>query len=253
MINYDIIGDVHGCLDELRELMGLLGYDQNGVYKTRHSNRQLIFVGDLVDRGPSSDGVLELLIELYDQKRITVLLGNHDEKLRKYLHRGEQTMRAGQMLTATLAQLEPRGDAFLSRVKEFLEQLPYRFAEGNLLVVHGAVLPINRENMDQLSDKELKSEKAWALYGQVAGINADGFPIRLQDWAHAYAGPYSTIVRGHSVVDDVETIVSLSGARIVNVDTGCAYGGMLSALRYPEHSVLQVKALKTYYQGSVCE
>ncbi len=253
MINYDIIGDVHGCLDELNELMGLLGYDRNGQYKNRSSNRQLIFVGDLVDRGPSSDGVLELLINLYDQRLVTVLLGNHDEKLRKYLHRGEQSMRAGQMLTATLAQLEPRGEAFLGRVKDFLEQLPYRFADGDLLVVHGAVLPTDRENLDQLTDKQLKSEKAWALYGQVAGITADGFPIRLQDWARTYSGPYSTIVRGHSVVDDVETIVSLSGARIVNVDTGCAYGGMLSALRYPEHSVVQVKAHKTYYQGSVCE
>ena len=251
LINYDIIGDVHGCLGELLELMALLGYDQSGVYQKRDSYRQLVFVGDLVDRGPSSDGVLELLMKLHEQRKVTVLLGNHDEKLRKYLHRGVKEMHVGQMLAATLAQLEPRGEDFLARVKGFLDELPYRFADDQLLVVHGAVLSL--QDSDFLSERQVQSEKAWALYGQVAGTNADGFPIRLQEWAHAYIGPYSTIVRGHSVVSEVEAIVSTSGARIYNVDTGCAYGGALSALRYPEHSVAQVKAFKTYYQGSVCE
>ena len=247
-MNYDIIGDVHGCLDELLELMEKLGYDCDGGHG--RGERKLVFVGDLVDRGPSSDGVLELLMRLREQGRAIVLLGNHDEKLKRYLQ-GKQ-VRVGHMLAGTLAQLEPRGKAFMQQVCDFLSELPYRYADEDLLVVHGAVYPGSATIGSLSFAEQSKRDREWALYGQVGGTDTiSGYPIRLQDWARGYSGSHNTIVRGHSVVAEVETIVSPSGTRIYNVDTGCSFGGYLSALRYPEHEVVQVKARKVYYEGSI--
>ena len=200
-MNYDIIGDVHGCIDELLELIEKLGYDGDGRHiseertggERANDGRKLVFVGDLVDRGPSSDGVLELLMRLCEQDRAIVLLGNHDEKLKRYLQ--GKHVRVGHMLAGTLEQLEPRGKVFTDTIS--------------------------------------------------------GYPIRLQDWARGYSGSHTTVVRGHSVVAEVETIVSQSGTRVYNVDTGCSFGGYLSALRYPELEVVQVKARKVYYEGSI--
>jgi protein phosphatase len=247
-MNYDIIGDVHGCLDELLELIEKLGYGVDGHHKSEE--RKLIFVGDLVDRGPSSDGVLALLMDLQERGRAIVLLGNHDEKLKRHLQ--GKPMRVGHMLAGTLAQLEPRGKAFCEKVCQFLEQLPYRFADEDLLVVHGAVYPGSKTLGSVSFAEQSKYDREWALYGEVGGTDKiSGYPIRLQDWARSYSGEHTTVVRGHSVVAEVETIVSQSGTRVFNVDTGCSFGGYLSALRYPELEVVQVKARKVYYEGSV--
>ncbi len=263
-MNYDIIGDVHGCLDELLELMEKLGYDDDGVRiglgsssgdlagsgDLNNEGRKLIFVGDLVDRGPSSDGVLELLMRLCEQDRAIVLLGNHDEKLKRYLQ--GKHVRVGHMLAGTLAQLEPRGKVFMEKVCNFLTELPYRFADEDLLVVHGAVYPGSTTIGSVSFGEQSKRDREWALYGQVGGTDTiSGYPIRLQDWARGYSGSHTTVVRGHSVVAEVETIVSQSGTRVYNVDTGCSFGGYLSALRYPELEVVQVKARKVYYEGSI--
>ncbi|CAN5495082.1 hypothetical protein BH11CYA1_BH11CYA1_13110 [soil metagenome] len=247
-MNYDIIGDVHGCLDELLELMEKLGYGHDGSCNS--GERKLIFVGDLVDRGPSSDGVLELLMSLHEQGRAIVLLGNHDEKLKRYLQGKE--MRVGHMLAVTLTQLEPRGKAFTAKVSQFLNELPYRFADEGLLVVHGAVYPGSSTIGSVSFGEQSKRDREWALYGEVGGTDEiSGYPIRLQEWARSYSGSHTTVVRGHSVVEEVETIVSQSGTRVYNVDTGCSFGGYLSALRYPELEVVQVKARKVYYEGSI--
>jgi len=76
---YDVIGDIHGCADELEGLLGVLGYRRDGgAGPYRHGSRRAIFVGDLIDRGPQQLGVLQTVKEMVDSGSARMVLGNHE-------------------------------------------------------------------------------------------------------------------------------------------------------------------------------
>src|SRR5215469_6716283 len=78
---FDIIGDVHGCIDELCALLGRLGYTRSDSGEYSHPlGRRTVFVGDLVDRGPSSVAVLDLVLAMHAAWRALLVLGNHDAR-----------------------------------------------------------------------------------------------------------------------------------------------------------------------------
>lgn len=231
---FDIVGDVHGCLDEVLDLLGRLGCTVgDDLHLTPPPGRTLVFLGDLVDRGPSSAGVLRLVMNAVRAGHALAVIGNHDEKLRLKLHGRNVQVRHG--LEGTLAELRHAGTDFTWEVRRFLDALPPHLRlDGDRLVVAHAGL---REDLHGL---DTPRARAFVLYGDTTGkLDEHGLPVRL-DWAANYRGK-ALVVYGHTPVPEPRW---LNGT--VNIDTGCAFGGQLSALRYPEREVVSVPARRVY-------
>jgi len=240
---FDIIGDVHGCLDELLALLRELGYalspgasGRPGHVQAQHpAGRRLIFLGDLVDRGPDAVGVLRLVMSLVENGVAWALPGNHDVKLLRAL-RGRKVQRT-HGLGETLAQLEREPPEFKEQVVRFLDGLVshYVLDEGRLVVAHAGM----RAEMQGRASGRVRD---FALYGETTGETDEfGLPVR-HNWADEYRGA-AMVVYGHTPVPQPEWV-----NRTINIDTGCAFGGRLTALRYPERELVSVPAARTYYQ-----
>ncbi|MEC8063939.1 MAG: AAA family ATPase [Pseudomonadota bacterium] len=234
---FDIIGDVHGCLDELNDLLSKLGYvinRQDGCEHMHHpQRRKVIFVGDLVDRGPNSVGVINLVRQAVADGVAYAILGNHDEKLKKKLRGKKVKVRHG--LETTLAELERVPESERQSILNFLVGLPYYsiFAGGKLVVAHAGIL---EKDIGEISDRI----KRFCLYGDITGkTNEFGFPIR-GNWAKTYQGE-GLIVYGHTPVRQVHW-----ENNSVNIDTACVFGGALTALQYPEKKCVSVNAHASY-------
>jgi protein phosphatase len=263
---FDIIGDVHGCVEELRELLGRLGYSPSGPssklgsgsqegYYRHPDGRRIIFVGDLVDRGPGNIAVLEMALDMRAAGVALQVLGNHDARFLRWL--SGRSVRTTFGLAQTIAELNALPDqvreAMRRRIRRLFEDAPGYLIldERRLVVTHGGI----RDRMIGAWDGETA---AYCLYGDVEGYTHSGKPIR-RDWAahrHIPAGdgggsgsegnkeessslPY--IIYGHNVVQDLRWV-----NRTIDLDTGCVYGGRLSALRYPELELVTVDARQAY-------
>lgn len=244
---FDIIGDVHGCYAELAALLERLGYRRRAAEQDfAHPDRRLpVFVGDLADRGPASVAVLTLVERMVARGAALVVQGNHDNKLLRWLLGHKVQVRHG--LATTVAELEARPqeerDALRPRLIALLQNAPGYLIldERRLVVTHAGI-------RDAMIGHWSRAIQAFCLYGDVAGTNAEThLPIRL-DWAasrpneQAASGPL--IVYGHNVVEEAREV-----RRTMNIDTGCVFGGRLTALRYPEMELVQVPAARDYYHG----
>ncbi len=239
---FDIVGDVHGCGLELRALLGRLGYapadpvDPESL-PTHPEGRRLVFLGDMVDRGPDSVGVVDLVRRLVAARLAFCVAGNHDEKFLKYL-RGKE-VRIAHGLAQTLAQVEALPTEvrlrFEAESRQFLDSLVshYVLDGGKLVVAHAGM---KREYQGRSSARV----RSFALYGHTTGeVDAFGLPIRHR-WVEDYRGQ-ALVVYGHTPVRQPDRLNNT-----VNIDTGCCFGGGLTALRYPEGELVTVPALETY-------
>ena len=237
---FDIIGDVHGCYDELVELLVKLGYEvttKEGDIPVIDSpeNRKVLFVGDYVDRGPKVVEVLRLVMEMHKNGIAMCVPGNHDVKLTRALSGKNVAHTHG--LAETLMQLENETPEFKEQVTDFIEGLVshYVLDEGKLVVAHAGM---KQEYQGRASGRV----RQFALYGETTGETDEfGLPIRL-NWAEEYRGQ-ATVVYGHTSVPEPEWM-----NRTINIDTGCVYGGKLTAFRYPEKEFVSVPAKKVHYE-----
>lgn len=234
---FDIIGDIHGCFDELCELLNSLSYEIlffEGKYNVSHpQGRQVIFLGDLTDRGPKSAEVLRLVMDMLTDKKAYCVLGNHDLKLLRYLRGANVSLKHG--LEETAAQLANISEEFKQEIIAFLGSLisHYVLDEGRLVVAHAGI----REEMQGRASGVVR---AFCLYGETSGeIDEFGLPVRY-NWAANYRGK-AMVVYGHTPIPSPEWLNNT-----INIDTGCVFGGKLTALRYPEKRILQIEAQKTY-------
>lgn len=235
---FDLIGDVHGCVDELLALLGALGWTTANAHgpapMVRHpAGRTLVFVGDLVDRGPASPAVLRLVMAAVRDGIALCVTGNHDDKLRRCLA-GRNVVRS-HGLDGTMAQLAAEPASFASEVREFLDGLPpyCMLDQGRLVVAHAGL----RERDHGRDDARVR---AFALYGDTSGQTDEyGLPVR-RDWAAHYRGG-AAVVYGHTPVKD-----AVWCNNTINIDTGCVFGGSLTALRYPERQLVAVSAASEY-------
>ncbi|WP_309572846.1 AAA family ATPase [Deinococcus sp.] len=230
---FDVIGDVHGCLPELRELLARLGYVLDGNVVTPPADRTAVFLGDLVDRGPDSAGVLALVMGMVRVGTALCVPGNHEEKVARALD--GKAVKVVHGLDVTLAQIGAAGDAFRREVRAFIGSLPSHLVlDGGRLVVAHAGLP------EAYQGRTSGRVRSFALYGDVDGTRDElGFPVR-RDWAAGYAG-MPLVVYGHTPHTAPRWV-----GNTVNIDTGCAFGGALTALRYPERETLSVPAQAVY-------
>jgi protein phosphatase len=234
---FDIIGDVHGCYDELTALLRKLGYtvevQREEAAVTPPEGRKALFLGDLVDRGPNSPAVLRLVMGMVEAGTALCVPGNHDERLLRKLRGRDVRFTHG--LAETLARLEGEPPEFLERVRGFLDGLVSHFVldEGRLVVAHAGM---KAEYQGRSSGRV----REFALYGETTGESDEyGLPIRY-DWASEYRGA-ARVVYGHTPVPEAEWL-----NRTVNIDTGCVFGGRLTALRYPELELVSVPAAQVY-------
>lgn len=243
---FDLIGDVHGCFVELRELLEKLGYKitkhrdrtRNYGYTVKAPvGRTAVFVGDLTDRGPASNEVLRLVMSMVKTGVALCVRGNHDDKLERKLNGRNVKVQHG--LGETLEQLATEPEAFIKEVKTFLRGLlsHYVLDDGQLVVAHAGL----KESMQGRGSAAIRS---FAMYGETTGeIDEFGLPVRYQ-WAQDYRGK-ATVVYGHTPVPYTEFLNNT-----VDIDTGCVFGGSLTAMRYPERAFVRVNAKETYCEPS---
>lgn len=235
---FDIIGDIHGCFDELKILLLKLGYqidEAEDDFKVSHPHhRKLLFVGDLVDRGPKIAEVLHLVMAAQAQGMAYCVIGNHEERLLRKLNNKDVALTHG--LKESVEQLHTKSSVFVDQVKAFLAQLPshYVFDHGTLAIAHAGL-------KQRYLDRTSKRIRSFCMYGDTTGeVDEMGLPVRL-NWAKKYNGS-TKIVYGHTPIQTPQW-----QNNTINIDTGCVFGGQLTALRYPEMELVQVNALQVYY------
>ncbi|MDR1147163.1 MAG: polynucleotide kinase-phosphatase [Spirochaetaceae bacterium] len=233
---FDIIGDVHGCYDELCALLEKMGYtvDRGSGIALPPANRRAIFLGDLCDRGPKSAEALRLVMNMCEAGAALCIPGNHEVKLLRKLRGADVKLTHG--LDSTVTQLEQESPEFIERVSAFLDGLVshYVLDRGRLVVSHAGL----KEAWQGRSSGQVRS---FCLYGDTTGETDEfGLPVRL-DWANEYRGR-ALVVYGH---------IPSREPRFLNnticIDTGCVFGGRLSAYRYPESEVVSAAAAWEYY------
>ncbi len=242
---FDIIGDVHGCADELEQLLEKLGYylGEPGASATGDATyahpegRKAVFVGDLVDRGPRVLDTLRIVRNMVNLGAALCVPGNHDMKLLKKLNGRDVLITHG--LEQTLSEIDALPDdvqpAFTKSLAEFLDGLVshYVLDDGKLVVAHAGMKA-------EMQGRGSGKVRDFALYGETTGETDEfGLPVRY-NWAAEYRGS-AMVVYGHTPIPEPEWL-----NRTVNIDTGCVYGGKLTALRYPEKEFVSVPAARTY-------
>ena len=237
---FDIVGDVHGCAGELQDLLQALGYeirisksDEPRVRVSAPHGRRCIFVGDMVDRGPNSPDVLRIVMAMAGSGIGFAVPGNHDVKFLRWLE--GRSVRLAHGLECTAEQFQGESAPFRQSVQNFVASLPdYLWLDGGALAVAHAGI---KEDMIGHQSGEIRS---FCLYGETSGETDDfGLPVRYH-WAAEYRGP-AAVVYGHTPVPEAEWINNT-----LCIDTGCCFGGKLTALRWPEREIVSVTALETY-------
>ncbi|MCP5031808.1 MAG: polynucleotide kinase-phosphatase, partial [Actinomycetia bacterium] len=231
---FDIIGDVHGCHEELIQLLAELGYDVSADVVSHPAGRRVVFLGDLVDRGPGVAEVLDLAMTMVEAGTALCILGNHENKLSRALAGRNVQITHG--LAESLAQLEGRSAEYRQQVKTFLDGLISHYVlDGGRLIVAHAGLP------ERYHGRTSGRVRSIALYGDTSGETDDyGLPVRYP-WADDYQGK-AAVVYGHTPVPTAEWVNNT-----ICLDTGSVFGGELSALRWPERELVSVPAGQEYY------
>ena len=236
---FDIIGDIHGCFDETIELLQKLGYEITGLPEApvaKHPDgRRIIFLGDLVDRGPNSPGVLRLAMNTVAAGDAICVPGNHDTKLLRKLNGRNVQLTHG--LAETVAQFESESEEFKVQVAKFIDGLVSHFLldDGELVVAHAGM-------QESYQGRASGKVREFALYGETTGETDEyGLPVRY-NWAGDYRGK-AMVVYGHTPVPEANWF-----NRTICIDTGCVFGGKLTALRYPERELIDVPARRQYYE-----
>ena len=238
---FDVIGDVHGCLPELLVLLEKLRYtltrdDAGRVVNAAHpEGRRVIFLGDLVDRGPDSPGVLRLAMGMVAAGTALAVPGNHEDKLLRAL-RGRK-VRVSHGLETTLEQLAAEPPEFRAAVETFLDGLTshYVLDGGRLVVAHAGLSA-------RLQGRASARVRSFCLYGQTTGETDDyGLPVRYP-WAEDYRGR-AVVLYGHTPVPAPEWVNNT-----LCLDTGCVFGGSLTALNYPERMLVSAPSARVYYE-----
>ena len=244
---FDIIGDVHGCCDELETLLKQLGYEVENLSQEisfwnfptyRHpEGRRALFLGDLVDRGPRILDTVRLVRNMVVAGSGLCIIGNHENKLLRWLSGKKVKLTFG--LAETVAEIEAvsaaERDSAIAELQAFFKSMEshYIFDKGNLVTAHAGL----RESLQGRRSGHVHN---FAMYGETTGeTDQFGLPVRYE-WATEYRGK-AAVVYGHTPVAEA---VWLNNT--IDIDTGCVFGGKLTALRYPEKILVSVSAAKMY-------
>ena len=230
---FDVIGDVHGCCDELEALLVKLGYTLEARRALPPAGRRAVFLGDLVDRGPRIPAVLDLVMAMVEAGDALCVPGNHDIRLMRALRGQKVQLTYG--LPQSLEQLQARPAEFSRKTADFIDSLVshYVLDGGQLVVAHAGMKP-------DLAGRTSAAVREFAVYGETTG-ETDEFGLTVRhDWAGEYRGQ-ACVVYGHTPVPQSEWLNNT-----INLDTGCVFGGSLTALRWPERELVSVPAARVH-------
>ncbi|KXK55689.1 MAG: Bis(5'-nucleosyl)-tetraphosphatase PrpE (asymmetrical) [Chlorobi bacterium OLB7] len=241
----DVIGDVHGCFDELAELITQLGHAEllrsDLPPALAGAKPRLMFVGDIVDRGDQIVETVRLVERLCRGGHALMVMGNHDYRFLRWLHGRDVEPQHGLEMSIEQFRRLPHDQfqQWRSKLIEFFESLPWaiRFDGGRGVVVHAAW---HAELLhDHVSEEHFRR---YALHGPVTGKKRpDGLPDRI-DWASKYSGP-EFVVFGHQVYPE-----PYRQQHAIGIDTGCVFGGALTGLRYPAMEAISVPSKRVRYK-----
>ncbi len=236
--SFDVIGDVHGCCDELLSLLKVMSYKVENLDAlipriTAPEGRTAVFVGDFTDRGPDNVRTLLVVMAMVRSGAALAVPGNHDDKLLRALQGSPVKISNG--LDRTLQELGTAGEEMQALVRDFLDRLPsHLILNGGGLVVAHAGLPQDLHGSDSPRARDV------ALFGTQTG-QRDAYGLKiLADWAHVYKGD-AVVVWGHLPIAEAAWL-----GNTIDIDTGCVHGGSLTALRYPERELVSVPAARVY-------
>ena len=201
----DAIGDVHGLADGLRVLLTQLDYDEQFHHP---EGRKLCFLGDLVDRGPQSLAVLDLVMAAVEQGHYCVK-GNHDQNLAQGL-RG-QPLRS-QATRETLHHMLQQSDAYQQKVQQFIHSLPSYYCYGDYVLCHGDIEwfdPIVQPARDHIYGR-CRVHETHDTDGIFRGTRTNTL----------------TLIRGHIPLTS-------EGEGVHSLETGAGFGGSIAAMRLP--------------------
>lgn len=247
---FDIIGDIHGCARELMQLLETLGHakpvwseapaaEWHEAVIEHPSGRRVILLGDLTDRGPLNLASIRIAQRLVALGGL-VTLGNHDEKLRRWLAGGDVTVSSS--MQVTIEELGSLDETERNDLASWLAGHERHYLlDGGALVVAHAGLP---ERLHGRDSREARSVAIYGLVDEEAQTDDDGYPNRI-DWAQDYTG------RAHVVHGHVVRAAARSVNQVHSIDTGCVFGGHLTALRWPELTIEAVPAARTYCEGKI--
>jgi protein phosphatase len=234
---FDIIGDIHGCYDELLLLLEKLGYRSDATAWRHPEGRRVIFLGDLVDRGPRTPDVVRLVMDMVETGAALCVPGNHEMKLLRKLNGKDVKLTHG--LAETVAQIEALPDEergpFIARAKSFIDKLVshYWLDDGKLVVAHAGL-------KEEMQGRGSGAVRQFCYYGETTGETDEyGLPVRF-NWAAEYRGK-AMVVYGHTPTPRAEWLNNT-----ICIDTGCVFGGELTALRYPERELVSIPAAMVY-------
>ncbi len=206
-----VVGDIHGCADELNDLLDLVGLQLGD---------RVVAVGDLIVKGPKNSSVLDRFI---DDKRFSSVIGNHDRTLRQRW-RGEPVQLTKAQEVAA-AELESDGERYSS----FLRSLPYTIDLGSHLVVHAGLRP--GVSLEQQMTSDLT---------EIRTLGANPSSRRGTPWYDVYRGD-KTVLFGHWPAAEPRR-----AAKAIGLDTGCVYGGRLTAYIIELDEFFSVPARQAY-------
>ncbi|MBF0279273.1 MAG: metallophosphoesterase [SAR324 cluster bacterium] len=207
------IGDVHGCFEELQTLLSKLNFIPG--------EDRLIFVGDLVNKGPFSLEVLELVFSLHAE----VVIGNHERGFLQYLADGSYA-------SAGFAELKRQLGKRLEFWRDWLNQLPTFIEDENFLVVHAGLVP--NQHPANTKASILTTIRTWD--GEGINLNNSSDP----PWYELYHGP-KPVIFGHWAKKEI-----ILRNNAIGLDTGCVYGNKLTAAIFPGPVICQVSAKQVY-------
>jgi serine/threonine protein phosphatase 1 len=242
-----IIGDVHGCLEELKELITKISIDSTDI---------LYFIGDLIDRGPDSSGVVKYVHSLSTQNNLILILGNHEEKFLRYVIQ----KKSKKILKKNSSKIEEFELLLKNIDKDDLKFLSnsyinYNISSFNICLLHAGIPENSRIDLsfnNKYSPELLKSDKHFELIFKTRFLDENGLFISADNndpnrvfWADSYDGRYGKIIFGHHAMISDKPIEFKNA---INVDTGCVFGGYLSACitnQISSYEFISIKS-KTY-------
>lgn len=236
----DIIGDVHGCYEELLDLFKKLGYSNDKNIPIHPDGRTAIFLGDITDRGPYSVKMIELVHEMVVEKKIAMYIpGNHCNKLYRYFLGNNVKVKHG--LETTVAEYHNLSTSKQHEIKDKFIQL-YENAPLYLVLPEYQAVVAHAGIKEDLIGRNDKKVATFVFYGDITGeTHEDGRPIR-RDWAQNYQGD-NWIIYGHTPVKEPRIV-----HKTINIDTGCVFGNKLTAFRLPEETTVSVPSKQPYLE-----
>lgn len=244
----DLIGDIHACYEEFITLLNKLGYRQNenGLY-IHPDGRKMVSLGDVMSRGPESIKSMLFFLKHVESGLAYMIDSNHGWKIARWLDGRKVQLRHGdeKVKEEFILYEKKHGDNKTRELKEQLKTLLLDAPSHYIFTLDGEdkVVCTHAGIKDEYIGKENATIKSFCRYGDVAGMDKAGKPIR-RDWYTKHEEDL-LIVWGHDPKPE-PLIVN----NTINIDQGVVFGGKLTCYRYPEDEFVFVNA-QTNYSGKV--